>query len=294
MLDVPVRPHVANFDNAFETAPDRVGETASNLANLRLRYALLPTLYSLAYRASVAGTPVVAPLWLHYPADPATRTLANHKAIGPDIVTVAVADGTATTADIYLPEGRWLGFHDQTWRDGGWHREYPLRHHGIFRLPLFFRQGAIVPMAPIDDQTMNTLGRRRDGSTANELVVRIAAGVEATQTVLYEDDGLTTAHRTGAHRSTPIRQQQAGGVVRVDIGPAVGTYDGAPDTRALRLDLSLEGEIAGVSIGEVTLPQVAAAEGMDGWWMAEPGRVVVRIGAAPVAEARSFKVAVNR
>ena len=291
MLDVPVRPHVANFDNRFETAPDRVGESASNLANLRLRYALVPTYYTLAQRAEAAGTPVVAPLWLHYPGDQTARNLADHKALGADLVTVAVPDGKASSADVYLPEGRWLGFHDHTWRDGGWHRGYPLRHDGLFRLPLFLRRGAIVPMAPVDAQTMNTLGRRRDGSRATELVLRIVAGPRPTELEVYEDDGLTLAYRDGALRTTPVRQAREPGAVRVQIGPARGSYRGAPEARPVLVDLSFEGgEVVAVSHGGSDLTEVSADSGLAGWWSPMPGRVKVRLAPAPVTEPHSLVV----
>ena len=42
LLDVPLRPHTENLCNCRETAPDRIGDAASNLDNLRLRYRLIP------------------------------------------------------------------------------------------------------------------------------------------------------------------------------------------------------------------------------------------------------------
>ncbi len=46
----------------YETAPDHIGDKASNLANLRLRCALGPYLYSLAHRAWLNAEPVAPPL----------------------------------------------------------------------------------------------------------------------------------------------------------------------------------------------------------------------------------------
>ena len=51
LTDVPLRPHTMNLGNKFETAPNQVGHAASNLANLRQRYRLIPYLYSAAHRA---------------------------------------------------------------------------------------------------------------------------------------------------------------------------------------------------------------------------------------------------
>ena len=62
LLDVPGRPHTLNLCNCNQTAPDRIGDVPSNLENLRLRYRLIPYLYSLAHRAHLYGEPVFPPL----------------------------------------------------------------------------------------------------------------------------------------------------------------------------------------------------------------------------------------
>src|SRR5690606_8922169 len=50
-VDVPGRVHVENLKNDRESAPDRIGHRASNLASVRRRYELVPYLYSLAHEA---------------------------------------------------------------------------------------------------------------------------------------------------------------------------------------------------------------------------------------------------
>ena len=67
LLDVPLRPHTQNLCNCNETAPDRIGDVASNRENLRLRYRLIPYLYSLAHRAHRYGDALVPPLPLVLP-----------------------------------------------------------------------------------------------------------------------------------------------------------------------------------------------------------------------------------
>ena len=62
LFDIPGRPHVENLCNCKETAPDRIGDLASNRHNARLRYELVPYLYSLAHRAHRFGEPVMPPL----------------------------------------------------------------------------------------------------------------------------------------------------------------------------------------------------------------------------------------
>lgn len=69
MFDVPVRPHTENLCNCKETAPDRVGDLASNRDNIELRYELIPYLYSLAHRAHQYGEAVFSSAAYQFPND---------------------------------------------------------------------------------------------------------------------------------------------------------------------------------------------------------------------------------
>ena len=52
-------------------------------------------------------------------------------------------------------------------------RPTPLYRDGLFKLPLFARAGAIISMAHVDEQTLCSEGRRKDGSVRNELVAKV-------------------------------------------------------------------------------------------------------------------------
>ena len=209
LLDVPVRPHTENLCNCKETAPDRVGDVASNLANVRLRYALSPYLYSLAHMAYREGAPVVPPLLFYFQEDANTRTLGDHKLLGENLLVRTVTEPGITAVPVYLPAGQWVDFYSGAWLDsaGGWLDAVPVVADGLFRLPLFLRAGAIVPHMAVDAQTMNLAGLRRDGSTRDELIVQVVPAPEATTFTLYEDDGRSTAYQEGAVRTTELAQQ---------------------------------------------------------------------------------------
>jgi len=233
LLDVPGRPHAANLCNCVKTAPDRIGDVASNLENVRLRYRLIPYLYSLAHRAYLFGEPVFPPLVFYYQDDANVQQIADEKLLGRDLlVATSSADGQ-TVRDVYLPRGTWVNYHTNEWLSskGDWVRTVPLRVNGLFQLPLFARAGAIIPLMYVDGQTMNALGKRQDGSTHDELIVRVYADEHPSQFTLYEDDGATIAYQGNAVRTTVISQQRASGKVTVSIEPAHGTYDGAPARR---------------------------------------------------------------
>ncbi|HZU86611.1 MAG TPA: TIM-barrel domain-containing protein, partial [Anaerolineaceae bacterium] len=190
LLDVPVRVHTKNLSNSYETAPDRVGNRQSNLEAIRLRYSLIPYLYSLAYQAAEFGDPVYPPLVYYFQNDPNVRNNADQKMIGPWLMAAVSASNTQNFRNVYLPAGTWINYYTHEWinSDGKELASQPVKDGEAVRLPLFARAGAIIPMMYVDEQTMNSSGRRLDGSTRDELIVTLYATPlnSSTSFTLYE------------------------------------------------------------------------------------------------------------
>jgi len=302
MLDIPGRPHTENLCNCKETAPDRIGDLASNRDNTRLRYALIPYLYSLAHRAYRFGEPVMPPPILYYQTDERLRHEGDHKLIGRDLLAAISTRYDEEQLDVYLPAGAWFD-----WRTGARHDSQnghsirvPLRREGRLTLPLYAREGAVIPVQHVDAETGNALGARRDGSVRNALMARVFAGPDASEFTLYEDDGVTVAYQHGAVRETRIRQQQTGDTVAITIDPAQGSYAGAPSERAtvIALTATLEGRAAGASAATLDgapLPEqgtLAAFEAADSGWYSDRARrtIWLKSGARPVNGVKAFAV----
>ena len=298
LLDVPLRPHTQNLCNCNETAPDRIGDVASNRENLRLRYRLIPYLYSLAHRAHRYGDPLVPPLALAYPDDLNVRQMADEKLLGRDLLVATVSAYGQTKRDVYLPAGTWIDFHTNACvrSAGEWLRDVPTRIDGAFQIPLFARRGAIVPEAVVDDRTMNALGKRRGGPPGDALMVRVfasAAGA-ADRFTLYEDDGETTAYLHGAVRRTTIRQRRTSDRIAITIEPARGTYDGASGRRDNVIELATCGAgVAAITLNGAPLVQRTTEDELDeqpGWFTAVDGLVWIRSGRMSVDEPKRVVV----
>lgn len=285
-LDVPVRPHAWNLDKRRSTSPSKRGDMQSNRAALRLRYALSPYYYALAHVAHRTGDPVFPPLVHYFQSDVNVRSLGSEKLIGRDLLVALVADAPATTRDVYLPAGRWFDFHSLETYDsrGQTYRDLPLFNAGVFRLPLFARAGAIIPMAVIDEQTKNIRGQRTDGQTNTDLLVKVFASEQASSFELTEDDGDSVAYLTGRLARTQLSQQQRGQQIQVTIGATAGAYDGMPTTRRYQLDLAVDAaEAVSATLNGTPVSFVNSA----------PGRV--RIATPPLAatEVKEFLVALR-
>ncbi|HYD53649.1 MAG TPA: TIM-barrel domain-containing protein [Gemmatimonadaceae bacterium] len=296
MLEVPMRAHTENLCNCKETAPDRVGHVASNLANIRLRYSLTPYYYSLAHRARLAAEPLVAPPVYWFQGDTTVRTMGDEKLIGRDLLVGVVARHGQRERDMYLPAGTWFDFRTNARHEGGrWLRNVPLYRDGLFELPLYARAGAIIPRMHVDERTMNVMGRRTDGSVRDELIARVYPADAASEFVLYEDDGETIAYQTGAVATTTLAQRSAAGRVEVSIGARRGSYAGAPAARDNVVELVAgDRTVTDVRLGGTALPRHPTRAALDAagrGWTDAGGVVVARSGRLPVATPKTFTFA---
>ena len=124
--------------------PWEYGETALSVFReyARLRYSLLPYIYTYAEVAARTGLPAVRPLVLEYQDDPLTHRLDTQYLLGEDLLVAPVFE-SAGMRTVYLPEDIWYDWHDRAAVDGGRSVDVdaPLE-----RLPLFLRGGSVVPI----------------------------------------------------------------------------------------------------------------------------------------------------
>jgi len=298
-FDVPGRVHTFNLCNCTETAPDRIGDLVSNLQNIRQRYELSPYTYSLAHRVYLFGEPLVPPVFYYYQQDPNVREMGSEKMLGSQLLVGAVAEEGKFETQVYLPAGTWIDYHTGDWVDssGEWTGPINLYPQGVFTLPMFAKAGAIIPQMYVDDQTMNILGQRLDGTRRDELIVRVYADQNASQFTLYEDDGATTAYQQDEMLTTLIWQQQGQDSELVTIEASQGSYEGALSERdnfvQLYLDVVEASQVLlnGSILNEVT-DETALNDAGSGWYNAGNGLVVIRTGTFPVDEAKEFEVKV--
>jgi alpha-glucosidase len=306
MFDIPGRPHTDNSACIFpqcttpkktETAPDRIGNLISNLENTRQRYELIPYVYSLAHRAYLTGEPVMPPLVVYYQTDNNVRGMGNEKMIGRDLLAAIVAKPGETERDVYLPAGVWFDWHTNRRIDstGVSIRKVPEFRNGLFRLPLYAREGAIIPLAFVDDKTMNAVGKRKDGSIDNGLIARIFAFVKAGSVnsfTLYEDDGATIAYQKGEVRVTEISQARKGNDLTVEVHKSQGTYRGAPTSRNNVIELVAEGSVKKVNLNGNELSKFTNLPDFNressGWINLGNNTVLAKSGDTSVSNVKTF------
>lgn len=215
---------------------------------IRLRYRLLPFLYNQFREASRTGLPVMRPLLLEYPADPATYNLADQFLVGGDLLVCPVYLPGATHRLVYLPAGTWVDFWTGERLPGPGHR---VAAAPLDRLPLYVRDGAILPMGPDLDHV--------GAAAPRELTLAVYAGAPG-HLDLYEDDGETLAYRQGAWAITPIALDVAGGgPVTLTVGEPAGAYQ--PPREAVTVRLYLPAPARSVRVNGEPAPAALAPDG---------------------------------
>lgn len=114
----------------------------------RLKCRLMPYLYGAAVEAHEHGTPMMRPMMLEFPDDPACDTLDRQYMMGESLL-VAPVFHEDSHVDYYLPDGLWTSLLDGRKVQGGhWQKET----HDFLSLPLMVRPGTVLPMGKHDDR----------------------------------------------------------------------------------------------------------------------------------------------
>jgi len=174
---------------------------------LKLRYQLMPYIYSLGYYTYQTGAPSMRALFMDFPNDPRVAEIGDEYMFGPAFLVAPVTEQGATSREVYLPVGAdWYNY---------WTNER-LRGGRLIRvaapidtLPLFVRAGSIVAMGEPVESTNHEQKISK---------VRVYPGANAEFT-LYSDDGKTYAYEKGQSSITHLHWMDAAKKL---------THDGAP------------------------------------------------------------------
>ncbi len=152
----------------------------------RLRYQLLPYIYSLAGWVTMNDYTIMRGLAMDFPNDSVARQITDQFMFGPAFLVNPVTTYRARTRDVYLPAGtNWYDFWTGKSYDGGQMITAPAPFDAI---PIFVRAGSIIPRGPDLQYTAE--------KPANPISLDVYQGADGDFN-LYEDDGLTNAWEKG-------------------------------------------------------------------------------------------------
>ncbi len=177
-----------------ESVPYRYnGITFDGIAHyIRLRYRLIPYIYSLYYENHLNGTPIMRPLFWHYPSDDRAYEINDEYLFGENMLIAPVLEGQKNFRKVYLPQGRWYDFDYDYLYEGG--KEYEV-YAPQNRIPVFVKAGAVIPMSP---EVTNT--RQIDFKRLEALIYPNGR----SEGCIYADDGITDNYLKGEYTATKI------------------------------------------------------------------------------------------
>ncbi len=135
-----VRAHGVTDREPWKYAPEVTRQT------LRLRYRLLPYIYSESIRSVREGVPLVRPLVLEHPEDPAVYDIDDEFYLGGSLLVAPVVEEGGWRS-MYLPRGTWVDFFTGSVVEGP--RWLSMRLP-LDRFPLFVRANSVIPMLDHD------------------------------------------------------------------------------------------------------------------------------------------------
>ncbi len=188
----------------------------------KLRYRLLPYIYTLAADTWHRDYTLMRGLFMDFPADPRVRDIADEYMFGSALLISPVYDYGARQRTTYLPAGTgWYGFYDNRHFSGG--RTVTVQAP-LDRIPVFVREGAILPVGPDIQYT----GEKPDAP----LTILVYTGRDGSFS-LYEDEGTNYNYERGAFSRIPFTYDES--KHQLTIGHRVGDFHGMPRTRVFNI-----------------------------------------------------------
>ena len=189
---------------------------------IRLRYRLLPYIYSTSWQVTSNGGTMLRPLMMDFGDDTNALDVGDQFLFGPEIMVSPIIRSNAVTRSVYLPgQGDWYDFWTGKRVAGGQRIEAA---SPIETLPLFIPAGSILPLGPVVHYVSE--------KPADPIELRVYRGADGAFT-LYEDQGDGYNYEKGAFATIPLTWNELSGMLT--IGARNGKFAGMLQERTFRV-----------------------------------------------------------
>jgi alpha-D-xyloside xylohydrolase len=249
----------------------------------KIRYELMPYIYSNAHIAQETGIPMARAMVIDYSNYPQAWQYDLQYMWGDKMLVAPSCASKDTTLSVWLPPGQnWYNY----WNDSLYHGNETLRYQArVGYLPVFIKEGAIIPRYHYALSTF-TLDPKK-------LILDVYAGKDGSFT-LYEDDGVTEKFRTkGELRKTEINYQDQFG--QLTVAPSSGSYKGAPSERSYQIIFHgikspEKVTVNGQELTSVKTIREAKEKGPACYWNEAHNKLYVFVGSIDVHRTVSVKI----
>lgn len=210
------------FREIYNVAPETHAAYHSMLYYNKLRYRLLPYIYSLAGKAYWQDYTLMRGLVMDFSADTAVNNIGDQFMLGPSVLVNPVYEYKARKRRLYLPAGTgWYNWYTGQYENGGRHIEADAPYE---KMPLYVKAGAILPTGPerqyVAEKKVDTLR------------VYVYGGADGSFT-LYEDEGRDYSYEKGSYSEIPFTYQESSHTLT--IGKRTGSFTGMLPKRTVQV-----------------------------------------------------------
>jgi alpha-D-xyloside xylohydrolase len=199
----------------------------------RLRYRMLPYIYSLAWKTTSEAYTPMRPLVMDFRTDVRAQNAGDQFMFGPAFLVNPVTDAGATARSVYLPETKWYDFWTGIAVEGGRNIN---ANSPLERLPLYVRAGSILPLGPDEEWATQ--------KPADPIDLRVYRGANGDFT-LYEDENDNYDYEKGAYATISLHWDDAAHTLT--IGDRKGQFPGMVQSRTFRIIFVSENHGVGIN-----------------------------------------------
>lgn len=212
------------YREIFNIAPDDHPAYRSVLYYNRLRYRLLPYIYSLAGAAYHDNYTIMRGLAMDFAKDTVALNVNDQFLFGPSLLINPVCEYKQTTREAYLPKSAgWYDLYSGKWFAGG---QKIAAEASYERMPVFVKAGSILPFGPDLQYTTE--------KPADTITLNIYTGADASFN-LYEDEGTNYNYEKGAFSIIPIKYKEATRTITIE--DRKGSFNGMLQKRHFRINI---------------------------------------------------------
>ena len=183
---------------------------------IRLRYRLLPYIYSYQWQLHTTGIGIVRPLIFAFPNDPRVRNDINSWLFGHWLLVSPIVKPDATRKRVYLPAGTWTDYFSGKVYHGKQTVSLAVDSKTWMDIPLFIRQGAIIPTQPV----LQYVGQH----PVTTVTVDVFPATRRSRFDYYADQGDTYAYEHGDYFLQTLSTQKRDHSITFSLSAPQGNY----------------------------------------------------------------------
>lgn len=210
------------FREIWEIAPEGHPAYNSMVYYTKLRYRMMPYIYSLAGMTWFKDYTIMRPLVMDFPADTTVHNIGDQYMFGPSLLVSPVYKYEERKREVYFPQSAgWYDFYTGKFQTGGKRTMVDAPYE---RIPLFVRAGSIIPFGPEMQYA--------DEKPADYIKLYVYQGTDAAFS-LYEDENVNYNYEQGRYSVIPMTYNET--TRQLTIGKRQGEFDGMLKERTFEI-----------------------------------------------------------